>query len=257
MIICHSYKFVFIKTMKTAGTSLEVALARACGPEDIISRIVPPEPELNQMPWLNFRNAKIPDRRSGKPRVIRQHSGLKSAISILGSKIRDYRIITSERNPWEKMVSSFYWKLHQTPEQVLEPDQTLEALGPTEMQGLFRKFVLSPVKDPCEAFHMYSHQWVPLIDNLIRYECIEEDLSRVAKSLGLPVSVKLSDVRSKSGIRPQKTNVNLTFDNEMDNAVRLRFAREIANFGYTSSTASAPLYQPPDWREVWRSAAFR
>lgn len=257
MIICHSHKFIFIKTMKTAGTSLELALARACGPQDIVAKIVPPEAELEALPQINFKNAVFQHPKTGKRRVIRQHSGLIRAIEMFGSDLKDYRVITSERNPWDKLVSSFYWKLHQTPEQVLDGPQPPSDLSPEETQRLFRRFVLSPVKDPCEAFDMYSHQWVPLVDHLIRFENLEEDLQSVVDAIGLPGDVKLSRKRSKSGIRPKNVKTTLTFDEEMDKAVRLRFAREIANFGYSSQNSKAPPYVAPDWRGVWRSAAFK
>ncbi|MEL6382956.1 MAG: chondroitin 4-O-sulfotransferase, partial [Cyanobacteria bacterium J06626_18] len=32
MIISHEYKFIFLKTRKTAGTSIEIALSKFCGP---------------------------------------------------------------------------------------------------------------------------------------------------------------------------------------------------------------------------------
>ena len=39
MIISHQYKFIFIKTAKTAGTSIEIALSKFCGEKDIITPI--------------------------------------------------------------------------------------------------------------------------------------------------------------------------------------------------------------------------
>ena len=39
MIISHEYKFIFIKTVKTAGTSIYHYLAPLCGPDDILSPI--------------------------------------------------------------------------------------------------------------------------------------------------------------------------------------------------------------------------
>src|SRR5258706_13533067 len=39
MIISHVYKFIFIKTNKTAGTSIEIALSRFCGDDDVITPI--------------------------------------------------------------------------------------------------------------------------------------------------------------------------------------------------------------------------
>jgi hypothetical protein len=32
MIVSHRYRYIFIKTKKTTGTSIEIALSRHCGP---------------------------------------------------------------------------------------------------------------------------------------------------------------------------------------------------------------------------------
>ena len=39
MIVSHARKFVFVKTRKTSGTSLEISLSHICGPDDIITPI--------------------------------------------------------------------------------------------------------------------------------------------------------------------------------------------------------------------------
>ena len=37
MIVSHKHKFIFLKTKKTAGTSIELALTKLCGDDDIIT----------------------------------------------------------------------------------------------------------------------------------------------------------------------------------------------------------------------------
>ena len=37
MILSHERKFIFLRTKKTAGTSIELALSDLCGPDDIIT----------------------------------------------------------------------------------------------------------------------------------------------------------------------------------------------------------------------------
>ena len=39
MIVSHQHRFIFVKTHKTAGSSLEVALARECAAQDIVSHM--------------------------------------------------------------------------------------------------------------------------------------------------------------------------------------------------------------------------
>lgn len=41
MILSHDWRFLFLKTRKTAGTSVEIALSRICGPLDVITPISP------------------------------------------------------------------------------------------------------------------------------------------------------------------------------------------------------------------------
>ncbi|MBV9062410.1 MAG: hypothetical protein JOY77_05725, partial [Alphaproteobacteria bacterium] len=41
MIASYLHNFIFIKTKKTAGTTVEVALAEVCGPDDIVTPLGP------------------------------------------------------------------------------------------------------------------------------------------------------------------------------------------------------------------------
>ena len=52
MIISHKYKFIFIKTQKTAGSSIELYLSRFCGKDDIII------PMTDEKDWKYAHNWK-------------------------------------------------------------------------------------------------------------------------------------------------------------------------------------------------------
>jgi len=48
MIISHKHKLIFIKPLKVAGTSFELALRDYCGPEDIITLCTPDDEEMSK-----------------------------------------------------------------------------------------------------------------------------------------------------------------------------------------------------------------
>jgi hypothetical protein len=54
MIISHTHEFIFLKTRKTASTSVEMSLSRYCGPMDVITQISPDD-EAWRIKHLNTR----------------------------------------------------------------------------------------------------------------------------------------------------------------------------------------------------------
>ena len=58
MIISHAHKFIFLKTKKTAGTSIELALSQLCGPDDVIPPITESDETL-RAPGSEPRNWRV------------------------------------------------------------------------------------------------------------------------------------------------------------------------------------------------------
>lgn len=94
MIVSHLHRFVFIKTRKTAGSSIEAALAPYLGPDDIVTGS-----ESEGLPRQN-----CPDHFTEHVRWWQIHE-------LIGeSTFLSYRRFCVERNPWDKTVSD--WLYH-------------------------------------------------------------------------------------------------------------------------------------------------
>src|SRR5918997_5095351 len=117
MIISHKHKFIFLKTRKTAGTSIEIALSRLCGDRDIITPIGQDERfrrEFSHRGSQNFRVAS-PEREpnDGRPRKevdYYNHIPAERVRVLIGTAIWDeYYKFCFERNPWDKAISLYFW----------------------------------------------------------------------------------------------------------------------------------------------------
>jgi hypothetical protein len=71
MIISHEHKFIFLKTKKTAGTSIELAVSQLCGPDDVITPLAMAD-EVLRLGGRRAQNWQLHDwwtsRRSGPGR---------------------------------------------------------------------------------------------------------------------------------------------------------------------------------------------
>ena len=121
MIVSHRHKFIFIKSRKTAGTSVEIALSRFCGDEDIVTPIRPETTEeLEKMGFKGAQNYRLSplqftvhdwrERLRGKRPAFRDHLPAASIKKVLGDKVwNSYFKFSIERNPYDKAVSRYYW----------------------------------------------------------------------------------------------------------------------------------------------------
>ena len=95
MIVSHKHKFIFMKTRKTGGTSIQSALAPICGEDDIIT------PDVDDM-----ESGKNVD----KFFTDHPHPALIDVKNFLSYDVWNrYFKFTIVRNPWEIVVSRYNW----------------------------------------------------------------------------------------------------------------------------------------------------
>ena len=146
MIISHKYKFIFIKTNKTAGTSIEIALAKFCGKDDIITPNDPkdevirkqlnyPGPQNYAAPFYEYRFRslyRLIQRQKKKPRFY-HHISAAEIKSLVDERVwKDYYKFCFERNPWDRIISLYYWRSKSKPQPPISEYITCQRTSPVK-----------------------------------------------------------------------------------------------------------------------------
>lgn len=126
-LVSHRHRFIFLRTHKTASTSVEAALEPLC---------LPPGAEVGQHHRdMETSEAGIVGARGGayRHREWTAHMGALRVRRKLGRQVwRSYAKIAVVRNPYDRMVSMFWWRLTEHDRQMLSAapfDTVREAFG--------------------------------------------------------------------------------------------------------------------------------
>ncbi|MEJ1161249.1 sulfotransferase family 2 domain-containing protein [Prosthecomicrobium sp. N25] len=231
MIVSHRHGFLFIKTRKTGGTSVELALSEICGPEDVVTPVSRPDERLRrgrgpqnylrpwrERPWdwplrlLRARNR--PD-----PALMRfwPHMSATQVREALGAEIFDrYLKVTIERNPWDRELSGYHWAMRNA--------------GPGRPS--FEEHVLDPSgRHAFHNFEKYSIAGRIVADVVLRHDRLEDDFVALMARLGIDPPPALP--AAKSGIRSADSRDYRRHHTPATRAaVAERYRREIEAFGF-------------------------
>lgn len=226
MIISHAHQYIFVKTEKTAGTSVEIALSKYCGPDDIITPIIPKDEALRvQLGYRGAQNYLIPFSKyeredwarlflRGRRLAFFNHCSASFIRKYIGEEIwNSYYKFSIERNPWDKVVSWYYW------------DDRLVPKPPIS------EFIRCGRANQIRGFDLYTINSQLAVDRVCLYERLNEELLEVARNIGLPGPLELP--RAKAGHRPDKKSYREVLSEPDRFDIARSFAREIALFGYT------------------------
>lgn len=242
MIVSHANRFIFIKTRKTGGTSIEIALSKYLGPEDIVSPISAkdeavrsslgqpgarnhsiPYKDYTALDWVRYMTSLY--RRNGplRPRY-KNHMRAREVRRRLGHALwSDYFSFAVERNPWDKVVSAYFWHFRDR--------QSPGRLAPDAPD--FAAYVRSGVSAHFSDFKVYGDRGRVIVNRVLRYENLQAELAAVASEIGLTEipDISRSTVNAKSGLRPSG-DYRSYYTDELREIVARRFAREIDLLGY-------------------------
>ncbi len=199
MIISHKHKFIFIKTVKTAGTSMEVFLSAHCGDDDVVTPIQPPIEPHKARNFEGFFNHM--------PAYLVQE---KVSADVWNS----YYKFCVERNPWDKVISQ-YCMLNQRSGGKLPFGQYMS--GPD-----------LPINFPRYMDQSGSRV---IVDRVLKYENLMDELGETFRMLGIPFEGSLN-IDAKSEYRTDRRPYQEVFNAEQARYIGMAFAKEIELHGY-------------------------
>jgi hypothetical protein len=228
MIVSHRHRFIFIKTLKTGGTSIEIALSRYCGPNDVITSLTPEDEDLRRrIGGRGPQNERVPYSswtpldwaralRYRKSLRFRRHWDAATIRSYLDPEVwSTYFKFCFERNPWEKVISGYYYRFQ---------DREESALSLSE-------FILSGMANSLSDYDRYSIDGEVAVDQICRFERLDEEMVRLAEEIGLPEAPELP--KAKSRYRKENTGRYQVLSGPERDKIAQVFAREITLLGYT------------------------
>ena len=227
MILSHEHRFIYVKTYKTASTSIEAALSEVCGAEDVITpaseelmatrasgraqnyRIEHPEKPRRA---LIKRLLGRPERAYHPSVGYYEHMPAWRIRTYCGEEVwRRYFKFSFERNPWDRQVSWYHYKCKNK-----------------EAKPSFESFNADRKRAYVENWDLYTIDGAIALDFVGRYEELAQGFAKILEAIGLAGKVTLP----KTNVSKGKTEYRSYYTDEGRELIGRLYAREIAHFGY-------------------------
>jgi len=222
MIVSYSRRFIFIKTKKTASSTVEAVLEAGCAPGDIVTRYpdgVMPDNGQSSPAELSSRYSDD-DARPEKGRKHRNefynHMSAQEARALIDPDFWASALkITVERHPYEKAVSQAFYRLNKHNNRNEPPDV------------YFHRCIRA---GKYSSFDMWSIDGEVVVDEILRQETLQADMERVGEKLGIPIPAVLPTLKHKT--RPDTRPAREILNQQQRLLVFKRCRKEFEILGY-------------------------
>lgn len=241
MIICHRYRFIFIKTRKTAGSSVEMALSRACGEGDVVAPLAArlgeeemrrteggygpanwQKPVSEHRGFTEWKRLLLYGRRA--PRFGEHATAGQIRDRVPGNVWAGYYKLSLERNPWDRAISRYYWQKHRWER---KPRKT-----PFPEIGEYLRWLEREKPHWISNWNHYAIGDDLAVDGMLFHEDLPAGLERLREELGIQEDISLPERMAKGGFRPDRAHYSEVLDRADCDLIARVCAREIETFGY-------------------------
>lgn len=211
MIISHKYKYIFIKTSKTAGTSTETFFEQLSFSKNVQKEVTHSRSELiHKEGIIGYRGANS---ESNKQPTWRNHMSLPTIRKLLNNDeiFNQYFKFSNSRNPWDRVVSGYHH---------------LSYIG---SKISFNEYVASCSLAPLTSF------FEDYINDVyfIRFENLKQDVEYVCKKLGFDFNINNFPTYNTQCRRKFKhKHYTEYYDVETRKIIEKKYAKDIEYFGY-------------------------
>ena len=231
MIISHTYKIIFIKSFKTAGTSIDTSLSNHCSGDDIVT-------PLNDFRHNRNEKGEFLHYAMNAEEFIKldlanlQHVEAQVIKDMVAPEVwNNYFKFSITRNPWDRAISYFYCNTRNNPK--LKPKKRFyhslgvpfDELG--QLRKLFSEFIKNTTLPSNDPFYVINDELC--VDSVIRYENLIEDFNNICARLGLP---HIDLPKLKGGIRAGGYHYSQYYDEETKEIVAEQHKNDIRLFVY-------------------------
>jgi len=227
MIISHKYKFIFLKTRKTAGTSIEIALSKFCGANDVITPIIKEDELIRKgLGFSDPQNFNVALKHYSKHDWLKLIGKAKkkqffnhASAGLIRDCIDDdiwnsYFKFSFERDPFDKAISRYYWSTRNR-----------------NPRPAISQYLSSAPLPFLSNWDIYTINDQIAIDFVGRYENLTHDLAFVTDKIGLPEELRLPN--AKGSYRKSREHYSRVLNLAARTRIELICAKEIESFNYS------------------------
>lgn len=230
MLVSHRKHFIYTKTSKTGGTSVESYFEKYCMPEGEWTFSHGRDEYVSEAGIVGYRGSDM------KGKKWFNHMSAEAIRKQLGPSLWDkYFKFCVIRNPFDKLVSTFYFHEYNKrglPKLKAQLERWFK--GTREMNDVekFRAWIIKGrISDDRDK---YTIQGEVCVDYFIRYENLEAGIQHVCEVLGLPFEPERIP-RLKAGIRPTGRSLRDYYDSRTIEIIAKKFDFEFKYFGYPNT----------------------
>lgn len=240
MIISHYHKFVFVKTNKTAGSSLEALLTQYLQPGDMITT----RNDMDIGKEIDGRGLIFLNGEAGSYRKsFANHSPLSDAHKTF-PETRKYFSFGVIRNPFSRYESSFRWRTQKKIKKILTKTERTDYTETVEdsLQKLFKNFVREGNGKLNERGRNLLHSCEPntgqcwSVNQIIQLERIEMLNGILKQKAGLDIDIR-SMPKLKSNVIKIPKNINIMTE-ETIAIIKTQHEWEVNTFNYQPNNIS-------------------